>query len=39
MKLSEAIKHFQQMVDEHGDMDFRLCDLTHVGHLILNLNT
>lgn len=26
MKLTEAIKHFQQMVSEHGDMDFRLCD-------------
>ena len=26
MKLSEAVKHFQQMIDEHGDMDFRLCD-------------
>jgi hypothetical protein len=27
MKLSEAIAHLQQMVDDHGDMDFRLCDL------------
>lgn len=26
MKLTEAIKHFQQMVDKHGDMGFRLCD-------------
>jgi len=26
MKLSEAIVHFQKMIDEHGDMGFRLCD-------------
>lgn len=26
MKLSEAVTHFQKMLEEHGDMDFRLCD-------------
>jgi len=26
LKVSEAIIHLQKIIDEQGDMDFRLCD-------------